>query len=436
MRIAVFGLGYVGSITAACLASEDHTVVGVDLNRDKVKLINSGEPPVREPGLADLLASVVSSGSLTATTEAEKAVQVSDLALVCVGTPSNPDGSLNLAHVAAVMRTIGHALREREGVYTIVLRSTALPGTTRDLVIPILEKASGKSHMVDFEVCFNPEFLREGTSLYDYANPPKIVVGTHDGKPNSNVAGLYSGLDAPLIETTYEVAELAKYVDNTWHALKVTFANDVARFARAHDIDSREVMDIMTGDTKLNMSPKYLRPGYAYGGSCLPKDVSALVDRSSKLALETPVFDAIQESNRAHIQYSLDLISGIEGEIVGCLGLSFKADTDDVRNSPVVDLLVGLAAQGRTVLAYDPNIDPESMLGANRDYLLGHLPDIDRVLVGSPEELFKHADVLVLTKSEPALVQALRNTGEHQTVVDLVGLSNRPERGSYVGIGW
>ena len=436
MNIAVFGLGYVGSVTAACLAADGHRVTGVDLNEQKVDLINSGQGPVREPGLDALIAANVQAKRLEATTDTMSAVGTSDVGIVCVGTPSMEGGALDLHSVAMVMNQIGTALREREYGYTVVLRSTVLPGTTRSIVVPELERSSGKTHQLDFTVVFNPEFLREGSSLEDYANPPKVVIGTESGKPNEIVAEIYAEIDSPKITSSYEVAELAKYVDNSWHALKVTFANEVGRVARSMDVDSREVMSIMTGDTKLNISTNYLKPGFAYGGSCLPKDLAALTHRTKELAVDTPLLDAIDRSNDSHVESAVVAVESTGAKRVGVFGLSFKPDTDDVRNSPVIDLVNALITRGIETRVFDPMVSLQRMLGANRDYLLGRIPTVGNLMVSSAHELIQHGEVIVLTKMEPAFKEALTLIGDHQILFDFVGLAEPPQRGAYIGIGW
>jgi GDP-mannose 6-dehydrogenase len=436
MNIAVFGLGYVGSVTAASLAAAGHQVTGVDVSAQKVALIRQGKGPVQEPGLDELIYQEVKRGSLKATDSAEDAVVGADLVLICVGTPSRPDGSIDTSHVTAVGNRIGEALREHDGFPTIVLRSTVLPGTTRDLLIPTIEQASGKSHSVDFEVCFNPEFLREGSSLADFSHPPKIVIGTDTGKPNSMVSDLYGATSAPVIETAFEVAELAKYVDNTWHALKVTFANEIGRLAKDQGIDSREVMRIMVQDTLLNISAKYLKPGFAYGGSCLPKDIAALTWRARQNGVDIPVIDAIAKSNRRQIEEVAELIWNARGQRVGILGLSFKPDTDDVRNSPTIDLIELLSERGIAVQVFDPIIETRQMLGANLEYLLDRLPNIDGMLITSARQLVETSDIVVLTKHGPGFLNALGYIHEHGVLLDLVGLPERPARGEYVGISW
>ena len=436
MRIAVFGLGYVGSVAAACLAREGHTVIGVDPSVEKVGSINAGLSPVREPGLSELVKSVTEAGSLSATGDAPAAVDSSDLALICVGTPSQPDGSLDLSHVKTVAREIGTALVNRKDHYTVVVRSTVLPGTTRDVIVPELEASSKRGLTADFDVIFHPEFLREGTSLDDYQDPPKIIIGTEQGKPNHALNELYEDFDCPRTETTYEVAELAKYVDNTWHALKVSFANEVGRMSKAAGIDGREVMEILVSDTKLNISARYLKPGFAYGGSCLPKDLSALTWSIRETGLTLPLVEAINRSNDEQIESAIRAVRQIGNRNVGMLGLTFKANTDDLRSSPFVDMACRLIDLGFVVRASDPNIDMDTLIGANRTYLNDKLPDAEGVIASSLEEVLEFAETVVLGKDEPRLLEAAKNLREDQHLLDLVGMGERPIQGGYVGIGW
>lgn len=333
VRLSVFGLGYVGAVSAGCLASKGHTVIGVDKSETKVAMFNSGRSPIIELHVDQLIEVAYAQGRLRATVHAAEAIQESDVSLVCVGSPSEPNGSLNLMYVKKVCTEIGEALRTVSRRHTVIVRSTVLPGTMREVVIPLLEASSGKRASVDFDVCFNPEFLREGTAVEDFHHPPKTVVGELAGCGGDAVLELYAGIEAPVFRTTLEVAEMVKYVDNTWHAIKVGFANEVGSICKALEIDSGAVMDIFCQDTKLNLSSYYLRPGYAFGGSCLPKDVKALRYRAKSLDVEVPILNAILASNDAHIQRGIDLVLRQRKKKIGILGFSFKAATDDLRES-------------------------------------------------------------------------------------------------------
>ncbi len=363
MRIGVFGLGYVGAVSAACLAGDGHDVAGVDPNRTKVDLINQGSSPVIERDLGDLIAAGVRSGNLRATADPRDGIVGRDLALVSVATPSRPNGSIDVSYVERVAEEIGTVLRDQNGFFVVALRSTVLPGTTRETVIPALERSSGKRVGADFGVAFNPEFLREGTSVADYYDPPKIVIGATDEESRERVASLFAHLDAPLIETDLETAELVKYVDNAWHALKVGFANEVGRVGKALGIDAQRVMDIFCSDTKLNLSDKYLRPGFAFGGSCLPKDLRALRHRAHRLDVDVPILDAILPSNARHIDRAFEMIVVTGHRRVGLLGLAFKAGTDDLRESPMVEIVERLIGKGYDVRVHDPEVSMTALVG-------------------------------------------------------------------------
>ena len=356
MNIAVFGLGYVGAVTAACLADDGHHVIGVDPSDVKRDPISRGDSPIVEPGLGELISRAVDDGRLTVTDDYRKAVGNSDLAFICVGTPSLPNGSLNLGYVENVASEIGAALAERSDRFTVVLRSTVLPGTTKELVIPALEAASGKSAGDGFGVAFYPEFLRESTAIDDYREPPKIVVAATDDITLARVEDLNEPLEPPTTRVTFETAEMVKYVDNTWHALKVGFANEVGRFAKAVGTDSHEVMDVFSMDTKLNISSKYLRPGFAFGGSCLPKDLRALSHAARELDLDLPIVTSVIPSNTQHIAEAFEMIARHGSKKVAVLGLSFKPGTDDLREAPMVELVERLIGKGFDVRICDPAV--------------------------------------------------------------------------------
>lgn len=436
MRVSVFGLGYVGAVSAACLARDGNQVVGVDANAGKVASINAGQGPVVEPGLDDLVAAQVASGSLRATTDHASAIAETDVALVCVGTPSRPNGAIDTVHLETVARQIGSALADRTDHMVISVRSTSIPGTTARLV-SILEETSGKVAGKDFGVCFNPEFLREGSSLIDYYNPPRLVVGGTDAGSIDTVLELYAHIDAPVVVTDLEHAEMIKYVDNTWHALKVGFANEIGRLARTMGLDSRLLMDAMVLDTKLNISPKYLRPGFAFGGSCLPKDLRALSHHARHSDLDVPILDAILSSNARHLDWAMDLITRQGLRNVGMLGLSFKPDTDDLRESPNLALAERLLGKGYSVMIHDPIVRLSELVGANRDYLLKQIPHVSQLMVDSVHEVVEHADVLVIGTAHEAFKEVIDLVDESKTIIDLVGfVAGEPPHEGYVGIGW
>jgi GDP-mannose 6-dehydrogenase len=437
MRISVFGLGYVGAVSAACLARDGHDVVGVDPNPTKIELINAGRSPIIEKGLEELIADAVRRGALRAVTDAATALAASDLSLVCVGTPSEANGSLDLRYVRAVCEEIGRCLATKPGYHTVVMRSTILPGTMQGTVIPALEQASGKKAGRDFGVCNNPEFLREGTAIHDYDHPPKTVIGMVDERSGALLTELYAKLPAPLIKTAVETAEMVKYVDNVWHALKVTFANEIGAICKRVDIDSHAVMDIFCQDRKLNISPHYLKPGFAFGGSCLPKDVSALSHEAGRLDLHLPVLESIMESNRLHIERAVDMIMAHGRKRVGILGLSFKAGTDDLRHSPMVDVTERLIGKGYDVRIYDRNVSLSRLIGANREYILSHIPHIARLLVDSLDEVVGFAEVVVIGNSAEEFGQCLAQLGRDQQVIDLVRMKAPAGiAAAYDGIAW
>jgi GDP-mannose 6-dehydrogenase len=436
MRLSVFGLGYVGAVSAGCLASRGHQVVGVDRQETKVSLLNSGRSPIIETRIDKMIEAAHAANLLRATVNAAEAVRDSEMSLICVGTPSEANGSLNLAYVRNVCTEIGAAMRGLTRHHTVVVRSTVLPGTMRDVVIPLLEEASGKRAAIDFDVCFNPEFLREGTAVEDFHHPPKTVIGELAGRGGEAVLALYEGIDAPVFRATLEVAEMVKYVDNAWHAIKVGFANEVGSICKAMKIDSGEVMDIFCKDTKLNISPYYLRPGFAFGGSCLPKDVRALRYRARTLDVEVPILNAILASNEAHIQRGIDLVLRQDKRRIGVLGFSFKSTTDDLRESPVVELIERLIGKGYELSLYDRNVNLARLTGANRDYILNRIPHISALMRESIDEVLAHSQVIVVGNPAREFDQLATKVRPEQIVVDLVRLGGAFDGKNYQGICW
>ena len=440
MKIAVFGLGYVGVVSAACLARDGHRVVGVDPNALKVDLLRQAKSPIVEPGLEELIRAAVTSGRLVAGSDPAAAVAQSEVLIVCVGTPGQPNGSLDLGYVRRVVQQIGEQLAGASAYKVVVIRSTLLPGSMQSVVIPILEEASRRQSGKDFGVCINPDFLREGSAIYDYDHPPKTVIGASDERATAVVRELYAALGAPLILTDLRTAEMVKYIDNSWHALKVTFANEVGRLCKAMEIDSRLALRIFCMDTKLNISSAYLRPGFAFGGSCLPKDVRALTYQGRLLDVDTPVLSSILASNQLQIAHALAMIRATGRRRVGLLGLSFKDGTDDLRESPVVTLAEQLIGKGYELAVYDRNVRLASLTGANREYILNHIPHIGRLMVDRLEQLLEHSEVLVVTSTEFASL--LEQLPADKSVIDLVGSWNRPAgadtvgREAYDGIAW
>jgi GDP-mannose 6-dehydrogenase len=438
MKISVLGLGYVGVVSAACLAKAGHDVIGIDPEAVKVDLINSRHSPIVEKDVGGIIQEQVACGRLRATTDmTDTAVGVCDLYFVCVGTPSRPNGSIDLTYVQRVCEQIGVVLRNHPGAPVVVVRSTMLPGTTREVVIPALEAHSGKRAGADFGVCVNPEFLREGSAVGDYNQPPKTVIGEL-GQPSGDVlANLYAATPGPLIRTDIETAEMVKYVDNSWHALKVGFANEIGNFCKGLGVDGHNVMDIFCQDTKLNISPNYLKPGFAFGGSCLPKDLRAMLHKTRTLDLSLPILGAILPSNQLQIERGLQAVIERGQKRVGILGLSFKAGTDDLRESPVVELAERLVGKGYDLRIYDRSVSIASIRGANRDYILNHIPHISRLMVSSIDDVINHARVIVIGNAAPEFRDVPKRLEFGQTIVDFVRIRDtRSISGVYEGICW
>lgn len=439
MRISVFGLGYVGSVSGACLAQLGHDVIGVDANAAKVAMINQGQPPVIEAGLSELLATVTQSGSFRATEVWQDAIAASDVALVCVGTPSSPNGSLSADLVQRVSEQIGAALAGIDRYFVVAVRSTVLPGTVERLVIPALEAKSGKSAGRDFGVCMVPEFLREGTSVKDFFNPPRTVIGQLDCRAGETVAALFTGIEAPLIRTSIRVAESLKYADNCFHALKVTFANEIGNICKAAGCDSHEVMKIFCMDTKLNLSPYYLKPGFAFGGSCLPKDLRALTYHAHSLDVPTPLLDSILVSNRKQVERVTSLLQKYKGRSLGFLGLSFKHGTDDLRESPILDVIETMIGKGFRVGIYDEYVSIARLVGANKEYIQKEIPHVSSLMRSSAEELVRDSDVIVVSNASEEFRGVLaQGTRPDQVVVDLVRIieDRAALKSEYYGICW
>lgn len=436
MRISIFGLGYVGAVCAGCLADAGNEVIGVDVSTLKVDLTNRGKSPVVEPGLEDLLRAQVESGRLRATTDTSEAILGSDLTLICVGTPSRKNGSLDLRYIKKVCRAIGSALRYKSTYHSVVVRSTVLPGTVRKHVIPLLEEASGKNAGEDFGVAINPEFLRESTAIRDYHEPPMTVIGEFDTRSGDALASLYASVPGPSMRRTIEIAELVKYSCNAWHAVKVTFANEIGAIAKAAGVDGRAVMEIVCADTKLNISPYYLRPGFAFGGSCLPKDLRALVYRSAQLDVQPPMLSAVLRSNKEQVQKAVELVQSFGKRRVSLLGLSFKSETDDLRESPLVDLAEALIGKGFQLSIYDRNVDYARVHGANRDYINQKIPHVSSLLNSDLEQVIEHAEVMIVGNRDAQFAKALEQVNGSRPTLDLVGFMSGASRGDTQGICW
>ena len=436
MKISIFGLGYVGAVSAGCLAKDGHQVIGVDPNQTKVDLINSGTSPIIENDLGEIIADNVENGRLRATTDVRDTVLNSEISLICVGTPSQLNGNLDLSYVRRVCEEIGTVLEDKNDFHVVVGRSTMLPGSMRSVVIPTLEAYSGKKAGVDFGVCNNPEFLREGTAVYDYFNPPKTVIGESDTHAGDLLLELYKNMNAPLIRTDIETAEMVKYTDNNWHALKVVFANEIGNISKALGIDGHKVMEIFCKDTKLNLSPYYMKPGFAFGGSCLPKDVRALTYKGKSLDLELPVLNAIMPSNQRQIEKAIEMITGKNHRKVGILGFAFKAGTDDLRESPIVDVIEYLIGRGYELKLYDKNVNLAALTGANRDYILNHIPHISKLMVSDMQEVLDFAETLVIGNSAEEFKSVPATLKSRQCVVDLVRIVKDKSDERYDGICW
>jgi GDP-mannose 6-dehydrogenase len=436
MKISIFGIGYVGCVSAACFARAGHEVMGVDVNPTKVEIINSGASPIVEPGIGDLIRDVVKEGKLSATTETAHAVKSTDMSLVCVGTPSKPNGSLDLGHVARVCEQIGAALADKSERHTIVIRSTMLPGSIESVAQPAIESTSGKKAGKDFGLAVNPEFLREGTSLKDFYAPPFTLIGTDDEETAKIVSGLYDGIDAPIFATSMKTAEMVKYVCNCFHALKVSFANEIGNICKALELDSHEVMNVFCADTKLNLSSYYLKPAFAFGGSCLPKDLRAVTYKAKELDVEVPLLTAISITNRLQIERALDMVLRTGKKRIGILGFSFKAGTDDLRESPMVTLIETLIGKGLELVIYDRDVSLARLFGSNREYIEQGIPHIAKLMRGSIDEVLSTSDTIVIGNKSEEFRQIESRLRPEQTVIDLVRLFDRPSGDGYQGICW
>lgn len=431
--VSIIGLGYVGAVSSACFASMGHTVIGVDIDEHKVDLINKGESPILEDRLDELLAAGHQNGRISATTSIHDAIAQSDITLISVSTPSAADGSCDTTYLEAAVKTIGEALANKDSYHVLVLRSTVPPSTTEDLLIPIVEKASGKKRDVDFGTSFNPEFLRESTAIADFYNPPKTVIGTDCDKSAQMVKDLYGNVEGDTVVTQIKTAEFTKYIDNTWHALKVSFGNELGRLCKAMNVDSHDVMNIFCMDTHLNISTTYLMPGFAFGGSCLPKDTRGITHMASELSVELPVISNINNSNKTHIHHAMDLINQTKKNRIALVGLTFKPDTDDLRESPALILYQMLKDAGYTVDCYDPYINAHQL-----DMLesMGH-HGIKEDFTDNVQKLYDESEVLVVSHTTAYAQEIVKHAPEHAHVVDLARLPKDSQgQSSYNGICW
>ena len=438
MNISIFGLGYVGSVSAACLAHQGYNVIGIDSNPMKVDMINAGKAVIVEPELSELTAQVVAKGNLRATHDIFDAVLNSELSFVCVGTPSKKDNGLDLQYIERFCEDIGCVLRDKNDYHILAFRSTMLPGSIRNVVIPIIEKCSGKKEGEAFSVCINPEFMKEGTAIHDFHFPPLSVVGTSDQRVRDALSQINTVCtNMPTIFLDIDEAELLKYINNIWHALKVGFGNEIGNVCKSLNIDSHLVMDVFCQDTKLNISSHYLKPGFAFGGSCLPKDLRAFLHKSQKLNLNLPIIGSVLASNRSHIDTTLNLIIEQGNKRIGVLGFCFKANTDDLRESPIVELIERLIGKGYQLTLFDKNVSESKLHGANRDYLLNHIPHISDLMVDSIEELLARSQTIIIGNNAPEFESVLDNITHDQVIIDLVRIrENVPKSEQYLGICW
>lgn len=419
MRVSVFGLGYVGCVTAACLARAGHAVVGVDPNGEKVALVNAGRPPVVEPGLGELLGEVVPARRLRATTSAREGIDGSDAALICVGTPGAANGRIDLASIERVGRDIGASLRGREGPFTVVLRSTVLPGTTEERLLPALREGTGDGPGFTLRVAVNPEFMREGSSLRDFQEPPLTLVGCGDASTAGVLRELYAGVAAPFVQAPIRVVELVKYASNAFHALKVCFANEIGDLCQAFDIDSREVMRIFLQDRRLNVSEAYLRPGFAFGGSCLPKDLRALLYAARRADLSVPLLSAILPSNDLQVSKAAEAVLATRRRRVGLVGLSFKPGTDDLRESPLVRLAETLIGKGCDLRVLDRSVAIARLTGANRRYIEEEIPHIASLMCDHLDDFLGHSEVVVIGRGGDEARRVMERIASDRIRIDL-----------------
>lgn len=437
MKLSVFGLGYVGCVSAACFAREGHEVVGVDVNPTKVGIINEGKSPIVEAGIGELIGEMVAAGRLRATTDSAAAVADTELSLVCVGTPSNANGSLNLTYIKRVCQEIGAALETKTARHTVVIRSTMLPGTIEATITPALEVYSGKQAGRDFGVAVNPEFLREGSSLKDFYSPPFTLIGADEEDVAASVRRLYKGVDAPVRVTSTRAAEMVKYACNCFHAVKVSFANEIGNVCKALGIDSHEVMDVFCQDTKLNLSPYYLKPGFAFGGSCLPKDLRAVTYKAKELDVEVPLLQSILQSNERQVARAVEMVLRTGKRRIGVLGFSFKAGTDDLRESPMVAMIETLIGKGLQVALYDRDVSLARLFGANKEYIEREIPHISQLMRGSIDEVLEHAEVVVVGNRADEFKGVESRLRAGQIVIDLVRIfGERTSDETYQGICW
>jgi GDP-mannose 6-dehydrogenase len=434
MKISVFGLGYVGCVSLACLADFGHDLIGVDVNEKKVESINAGKATIIEKDIDEFIARNHKKGRISATTKPETAITNSDISFVAVGTPNQENGHLSMDYIYNTAREIGQALRHKESFHIVIIRSTVVPGTN-ETYAGIIEAESGKQRNSQFAVVSNPEFMREGSAVKDFLNPPYTIIGSESKKAISIVQQIYKEIEAPFFSVSIRSAEMIKYVNNTYHALKVAFANEIGNICQSYHVNSLEVMQLFTSDTVLNISEKYFAPGFAYGGSCLPKDLKGLNALARDANIPAPIIGAIENSNNLHIEKAIRSVLTLEKKAVGVLGLSFKIGTDDLRMSPTIELVERLLGKGITVSVFDHNVQLHRLTGSNKDYLENHLPHIANLLTKDSKELLRKSEVIVLTHNDDDYIRAI-NSKKDVILVDLVNVKDKIKTKKYIGLAW
>ncbi len=436
MNVSIFGLGYVGAVSCACFAKSGHKVIGVDVSDLKINLINSGNSPIVEPNLDEYINEAVEQDKLLATSDLSLAISQTDLSLICVGTPSQITGAIDLSFIYRVCQEVGEEIKNKSTFHTVVIRSTIIPGTIRECN-KLIEEVSGKKEGEDFSVVSNPEFLREGSAINDFWNPPYTIVGSNSERATKAMKELYANIEAPFYTLKPEESEMIKYANNNFHALKVTFANEIGNICKELGVDGHVVMDVVGRDKKLNLSSYYMKPGFAFGGSCLPKDVRGLTYRSKQLDLSTPLLNSLNTSNELQVQRGLNMILNTKKRKVGFLGFSFKAETDDLRESPIVNLIETLIGKGFELALYDKNVLLSKLTGKNKDYITGHIPHISALLKNKAEEVIEVSEVIVFGNNSKEFKKLINAISSDKEIVDLVRVdSNRTSGGNYEGICW
>ncbi|GAB4518156.1 MAG: nucleotide sugar dehydrogenase [Parvularculaceae bacterium] len=438
MKVSIFGVGYVGAVSGACLARQGASVTAVDISQAKVDMINAGLAPIIEEGIADLMREVVDAGRMKATRDGRSAIMKTDVSFVSVGTPSEANGSLSTRAIEIVTKEIGAAIRDKRGDHTVVYRSTLLPGTMRDLVIPLLAETSGRNVGDGLEICYNPEFLREGTSIRDFDAPPFTIIGSETEKGFETLEKLYEGIDAPIFRTPIAIAESVKYLCNAFHALKISFANEMGALLKSEGVDAREALRIFCEDTTLNISKAYLRPGFAFGGSCLPKDLRALAHLSKRNDVEIPMLLNVLASNERHLDRAFRMIASCPGRKAALLGLAFKPGTDDLRESPLVALAERMIGRGYDIKIYDPFVEEARLTGANKEFIAKEIPHLGALLESDPAAAMAGAEIVILGHAPESAIGRIATAAPNAHLIDLKGVDElRAAFGErYCGMCW